>query len=166
MIRTVALLVPLLVPLLAACNAGGERGVMWTDASEWDVRDGSAGCADLPGELCDGILEHRLRANGPTRNALTTDLRLPLGTCAARVNPATDEADPITGCAFTITAQDTRTAYRVEALYRSTSTTASAAARFVTVTWAITARWTEANTGLPRIVSGTFLTSAVFSPLR
>ena len=41
MIRTAALLV--LVPLLAACNAGGERGVMWTDASEWDVRDGSAG---------------------------------------------------------------------------------------------------------------------------
>ena len=164
MIRTAALLV--LVPLLAACNAGGERGVMWADASEWNVRDGSAGCADLPGELCDGILEHRLRANGNTRTATTADLQLQLGACAARVNPATDEADPITGCAFTITAQDTRTAYRVEALYRSTSTTASAAARFVTVTWAITARWTEANTGLPRIVSGTFLTSAVFSPLR
>lgn len=164
MIRTAALLV--LVPLLAACNAGGERGVMWTDASEWDVRDGSAGCADLPGELCDGILEHRLRANGNTRTATTADLQLQLGACAARVNPTTGEADPITGCAFTITAQDTRTAYRVEALYRSTSTTASAAARFVTVTWAITARWTEANTGLPRIVSGTFLTSAVFSPLR
>ena len=164
MIRTVALLV--LVPLLAACNAGGERVVMWTDASEWNVRDGSAGCADLPGELCDGILEHRLRANGNTRTATTADLQLQLGACAARVNPTTGEAAAVVGCTFTITARDTRTAYRVEALYRSTSTTASAAARFVTVTWAITARWTEANTGLPRIVSGTFLTSAVFSPLR
>lgn len=164
MIRTAALLV--LVPLLAACNAGGERGVMWADASEWNVRDGSAGCADLPGELCDGILEHRLRANGSTRTATTVDLQLQLGACAARVNPTTGDAAPVTGCTFTITARDTRTEYRVEAGYRSTSTTASAAARFVTVTWAITARWTEAGTGLPRVASGAFLTSAVFSPLR
>jgi hypothetical protein len=159
-------LAALLLPLLVACNTGGDAVVMWSDAVEWSVRDGSAGCTGLPGELCDAILVHRLDANGSTRNALTTDLRLPLATCAARVNPTTGEADPITGCAFTVTAQDTRTAYRVEALYRSASTTASTTARFVTVTWAITARWTEANTGLPRIVSGTFLTSAIFLPLR
>lgn len=164
MTRLAALLAPL--TLLVACNAGGEPVVMWSDAVEWSVRDGSAGCMGLPRELCDGILEHRLRTNGSTRNALTTDLRLPLGMCAARVNPATGEADPITGCTFTITAQDTRTVYRVEASYRSATTTASAASRFVTATWAITARWTEASTGLPQGASGTFLTSAVFSPLR
>jgi hypothetical protein len=164
MTRLAALLAPL--TLFVACNAGGDAVVMWGDAAEWSVRDGGAGCAGLPGELCDAIGDFRFDANGSTRNALTTDLRLPLATCAARVNPTTGEADPITGCAFTVTAQDTRTAYRVEALYRGASTTASTASRFVTVTWAITARWTEANTGLPRIVSGTFLTSAVFSPLR
>lgn len=163
-----AALLTLLAPLtlLVACNAGGDAVVMWSDAAEWSVRDGSAGCTGLPGELCTAIGDYQFIANGDTRNALTTDLRLPLATCAARVNPTTGEADPITGCAFTVTAQDTRTAYRVEALYRSASTTASAASRFVTVTWAITARWTEASSGLPRIVSGTFLTSAVFSPLR
>lgn len=159
-----AALLPLL--LLVACNSGGEPVVMWSDATEWSVRDGSAGCMGLPRELCDGIGDYQFYANGSTRNALTTDLRLPLGMCAARVNPATGEADPVTGCTFTITAQDTRTVYRVEAGYRSASTTASAASRFVTATWAITARWAEASTGLPQVASGTFLTSAVFSPLR
>lgn len=159
-------LAALLLTLLVACNSGGEPVVMWSDAAEWSVRDGSAGCMGLPRELCDGIGDYQFYTNGSTRNALTTDLRLPLGMCAARVNPATGEAAPITGCTFTITAQDTRTVYRVEAGYRSASTTASAASRFVTATWAITARWTEASTGLPQVASGTFLTSAVFSPLR
>jgi len=156
-----------LLPLLVACNTGGDASVMWTDAVEWSVRDGGAGCMGLPGELCDGILaETAPDPTGPARNALTTDLRLPLGMCAARIDPATGEASHVTGCVFTVTAQDTRTAYRVDALFRSARTTASTAARFVTATWAITARWTEASSGAPRIVTGTYLTSSVFSPLR
>ncbi len=153
----------LIAALLVACNAGGERVVMWSDATSWSVQGGGRNCSAIPGDLCLALLSYRADTNGNRRTALTTDLRLPFGACLARINPATGEAEAVALCTFMVTGQN-GTVYRVRANFRAASTTASTVTRFVTAMWTIVATWNDPMSGVLMGAEGTYETTDDFTP--